>query len=340
MPTHDPRRPRPIPGPDMPLSDLARLAITAVAQNGVLPDGAVLLEGPIADRLGMSRAPVRMALQKLAEDGIVHRFEGRGYLLGQRTAPIRVDLRAIDWANAVPDIRRRPATLAPDKIVEEIRTQIVAHIPFGRYRVHETALALTFDVSRAVAREALFHLFKSGLIEKDARSHWIAGPLTAEMARAQFALRTILEPAALRLAAPMLDRDQLTGALRFIASLDQHDEPLSVAALDRLERDLHETCLARCPNGRLLDTIRQNTLPNAANRLFFETLPRQNGAAIIADHHAVLSALVRGQTDQACDALRTHLDRAAERTVIRLKILSILPPPTVSPFLSPTGPSS
>ncbi len=61
-----------------------------------LPTGLVLLEGPIADVFEISRAPVQRALQMLEAEGLIHRFDGRGYLVGSRgkaPSPIRSDIR-------------------------------------------------------------------------------------------------------------------------------------------------------------------------------------------------------------------------------------------------------
>ena len=43
--------------------------------------GTVILEGPIAEFFGVSRAPVKTALAHLIDQGLVKRFEGRGYLV-------------------------------------------------------------------------------------------------------------------------------------------------------------------------------------------------------------------------------------------------------------------
>src|SRR5258708_16428730 len=61
-----------------------------------LPPGLVLLESRIAELMDISRAPVRRALELLHRDGLVRRFEGRGYLVGGNDptqAPLRIDLR-------------------------------------------------------------------------------------------------------------------------------------------------------------------------------------------------------------------------------------------------------
>src|SRR4051794_26380913 len=53
---------------------------------GRLPEGFVLLEMPIAGVLQTSRAPVQRALRMLESEGLIHRFDGRGYLVGPALA--------------------------------------------------------------------------------------------------------------------------------------------------------------------------------------------------------------------------------------------------------------
>ncbi len=50
--------------------------------SGVLPAGLVLIEGPIAKLMQTSRAPVQASLRMLRAEGLIHRFRGRGYLVG------------------------------------------------------------------------------------------------------------------------------------------------------------------------------------------------------------------------------------------------------------------
>src|SRR6185312_6956568 len=74
--------------------DLARNIV-----SGKLRPGTVLLEGPIATLLGVSRGPVQRALELLAQEGQVHRFNGRGYLVGAASSgvePVRVNLLTLN----------------------------------------------------------------------------------------------------------------------------------------------------------------------------------------------------------------------------------------------------
>jgi DNA-binding GntR family transcriptional regulator len=75
-----------------------KLVAAALRTNiaaGRLSPGLVLLEGPIAALMKTSRAPVQAALRILEEEGLIRRFEGRGYLVGgpsSKDDPIRRDL--------------------------------------------------------------------------------------------------------------------------------------------------------------------------------------------------------------------------------------------------------
>ena len=75
--------------------ELVAAALRTNIAAGRLPPGLVLLEGPIAALMKTSRAPGQAALRILEEEGLIRRFDGRGYLVGapeRRVEPIRRDL--------------------------------------------------------------------------------------------------------------------------------------------------------------------------------------------------------------------------------------------------------
>ncbi len=324
---------------DMRMSSIAENAIIQLFEAGVLPPGAVLIEGPIAERLGMSRAPVRLALQGLAKAGKVHRFQGRGFVIGTQSDtenPQRIDLRRVAWPKGPTAPNDRRENLASAQINEKLHDAILTVIPFGRFRISETELATFFGVSRAIAREALFHLLKRGLVDKDARSRWITGPLTAEMTRNLNGMRAVLEPLALRLAAPHLQPEDIARARARLAPGHLDAKRMSPDDLMAVEKDLHETCLQVCPNKPLLAAIGQAQLPVTANLAFARAKGHANETELVAEHLSVLDALAAGEIDRACIALAQHIAQSSERTVARLKILSILPTPNVPHFMTGT----
>ena len=67
--------------------------------SGRLPARFVMLEGPISQVMQSSRAPVQAALRLLEAENLVHRFAGRGYLVGPAgddLTPLRLDIRKLD----------------------------------------------------------------------------------------------------------------------------------------------------------------------------------------------------------------------------------------------------
>ena len=63
--------------------------------NGTARHGLVLLEAPLAELFGTSRVPVRKALDLLHAEGLICRFNGRGYLInpdGLNMEPLRLPL--------------------------------------------------------------------------------------------------------------------------------------------------------------------------------------------------------------------------------------------------------
>src|SRR5262245_35014455 len=60
------------------LSDEAADRIRSAIRRGVLAPGDRLVEKNLAEQLGMSRIPIREAIQKLAEESLVKRIPHRG----------------------------------------------------------------------------------------------------------------------------------------------------------------------------------------------------------------------------------------------------------------------
>jgi DNA-binding GntR family transcriptional regulator len=67
-------------------ADEAALAIRQAIRQGVLQPGEDLIQEQVADRLGISRIPLREALQSLAALGIVTTSQGRGFRVAKLDA--------------------------------------------------------------------------------------------------------------------------------------------------------------------------------------------------------------------------------------------------------------
>lgn len=303
--------------------------------EGLLPRGLVLLEGHIAALMQTSRAPVQTALQQLEADGLIRRFNGRGFIVAMANEvlePVRLDLRKIGLRipDAIDDAMQSRASW--ERICETVESDVASCLIFGRYRLIEAELAKHFDVSRTVVRDVLGRLEGRGLVEKNQSSHWIAEPLTAQSIREHFALRRILEPQALISAAPLLDRSHLAAVFERFRRAETDfgsDSPdnLEHSDLEALETLLIDTCVFVTPNERLREEIRRNLLPVLAAERMLRQLGLPSDRAAITEHRLIVELLLQDAITAAAAMLDAHLAAAERRNIAQIKIVAVLPEP-------------
>jgi DNA-binding GntR family transcriptional regulator len=309
---------------------------TNIAAGRLIP-GLVLLEGPIATLLKTSRAPVQAALRILEEEGLVRRFEGRGYLVGEPNSedePIRRDLAKLGLRISTEIDSALQNRGLWERVYDEVEAAVAASLIFGDFRIIESELGEYYGVSRTVVRDVLSRLHERGLITKTASSHWVVSALTAQSVRERFELRGLMEPEAIRRAADRTEYDKIAEELRQERERDPavRDAP-NWADLDRA---LMTHCLMRGPNAHLIELIQQNRLPLvAASRALTNLgLPEDANAA---GEYLVLFELIAGRAiDAAAIYWRSHLAALAEKNLARLKIVAVISdPPARLPYLTP-----
>ena len=319
--------------------EIAEDVLRSNIESGTLPTGLVLLEGPIADILQTSRAPVQRALQALEMEGLVHRFAGRGFLVGPPGAdiePNRTDIKALGLIvprHADEALQNRSSW---ERIYNIVEADVAACVVFGRYRIVEMELANHFNVSRTVVRDVLTRLRERGLVRKNQSSHWIAGPLTAQMVKDHFVLRTILEPSAIRLGARAVSPTRLEGLLRRLRATEEVNAAGSFQENEAIQAEFIECCVLATPNERLKDLVRNNLLPVIATDRLLRRLGLPGDPAIITELRLIAELLLRGATESAVSMMETHLDASLNRTIAQMKIVAIIPGPGVTAaYLTP-----
>ena len=317
--------------------ELVAAALRANIAAGRLPPGLVLLEGPIAGLLGTSRAPVQAALRILEEEGLVRRFEGRGYLVGgsgSAEKPLRTDLAklGLSVSDEIDSAFKNRGLW--ERVYEEVETAVAASLIFGDFRIIESELGEYYGVSRTVVRDVLSRLHERGLIAKTASSHWVVNALTAQSVRERFKLREILEPEALRLAAETTEYDRIAEAL-------QRERERDPAAQDAgawvgLDNALMTHCLMRAPNRQLVELIEQNRLPLAAASRALTKLGLPDDAVATSEYLMLFELIAGRATEAAATYWRSHLATLAKKNLARLKIVAVFrDPPVGVPYLTP-----
>lgn len=298
--------------------------------KGVLPSGLVLLEGPIADILQTSRAPVQRALQALEVEGLVQRFNGRGYLVGRpgvALEPNRTDIKTIGLEIPLHADEALQSRSSWEHIYNTVERDVAGCVVFGQYRIIEIELANHFKVSRTIVRDILTRLRERGLVRKNQSSHWIAGPLTAQTIKDHFVLRRMLEPQALQAGANEINREALTALFDRLVALEQREVHDYLAALEDIQARFIETCVLATPNGKLQELIRNNLLPMTATERLLSRLGLPGDPTLITELRLIVELLVRGAPRAAAAMLETHLDSAANRMIAQMKIVAIIPGP-------------
>ena len=311
--------------PDKPLSkepryELITQVLRSNIMSGVLPEGLVLLEGPIAALMQTSRMPVQAALRRLSAEGLVHRFDGRGYLVGaasQDAPPLRRDISefALDIPQQVDTALQTRGTWK--HFYDEVEEQVASCQVFGEFRIVETELADYLGVSRTVVRDVLSRLQERGLIRKNASSHWIAGPLTARTLREKFEIRAIVEPVALRLAAPHIDYSQIE-EFRDRIGADPSLKP------EDLEDALMKHCIAQAPNTALVALIQNNQMLLTSVNRALTGLGLPEDEIALDQYRTLFDLIARHPIDSAAEYLRDHLHIMARKNLARMKIVAVI----------------
>ncbi|MGI3901372.1 MAG: GntR family transcriptional regulator [Janthinobacterium lividum] len=291
--------------------------IKARLSDGSLAPGTVLLEGPIASILGVSRTPVRQALERLREEGLLSAFDGRGLVVGCGDAPVtRLDLAATLREGGSPGVRK---IWAWQNTHDEVERALVRLAVLGRFRVNEAALADHLGIGRAVARDVMVRIQSSGVVAKTDKAHWVTVPLDDDRLNDLYALRQILESAAVAEAATRLPPD-LVGDM--LARLDavRHSYPdASPDALDDLETDLHVTCVGHAANQELLGALlRTRCIIVSSKHLLGADAALPADDPFMDEHRAVLGAFRSLDGQAAARAMVHHLASAREKVVARL----------------------
>jgi DNA-binding GntR family transcriptional regulator len=319
--------------------EIAEEVLRGNIEAGVLPPGLVLLEGPIAEILQISRAPVQRALQALEADGLIHRFPGRGFLVGapgSAVEPNRTDIKTLGLIVPRHADEALQSRSSWERIYNTVEADVAGCVIFGRYRIIEMEIANHFNVSRTVVRDVLTRLRERGLVRKNQSSHWIAGPLTAQTVKDHFMLRKMLEPPAIRLGASAIDQGRLESLLARLHEAERGTSADFLREVEAVQAEFIECCVLAAPNERLRDLVRNNLLPVTATERLLRRLGLPGDPATITELRLIVELLHRGATDAAVSMMDAHLEGSLNRTIAQMKIVAIIPRPgATAAYLTP-----
>lgn len=272
--------------------------IQALICEDALAAGSHLPETALAERLKVSRTPVRGALLLLQEQGIVTRQPNRGFFV---VDPRRLSRPASD---ALPAASPMPA-LCFDIGADYLKGQLARHNT-------ETDLAKRYAVSRSVIQQTLQAMASEGWVSRQLGYGWEFNDFltSADTYEQCFRFRLLIEPAALRDPGYRVNL-KLFAALRdsLTSSMAEADEALSERQMYRNGTLFHESIVACAGNPFLLESLQR------ANRLrrlieYHIYTRRESPKVEYEEHLAILDLLEMGDNDEAAALLTRHLERA------------------------------
>ncbi len=203
-----------------------------------------------------------------------------------------------------------PATNS-DANYEKLRAAIVRGEIAPNSRLVESDVVTSFEMTRAAVRNALIRLEQEGLVVREphrgARVRKVSDAEAVEILQA----RAVLEGLAVRVTAERIDAD---GAARLQALLARHRELLEGGDLlgaSDANADLHAALLELSGHGtarRLIRALNSQTVRYQYRTILIPGRP----AASVAEHTAIVEAVVAGRPEEAEAAMRNHLFNVAQ----------------------------
>ncbi|MEL6447836.1 MAG: GntR family transcriptional regulator [Pseudomonadota bacterium] len=193
---------------------------------------------------------------------------------------------------------------------DAIRAMIVDGTLADGARINEVHLAKSLEISRTPLREGLMRLVTEGVVTTEPRRGFFVTPLTLDDFLELYAIRPILDPAALAMAGlpgkkPLEQLERINNAMRAARSPSR--------AID-LDDQWHRKLLEHCPNSVLLELIEQII---GRTRCYEHALFRETDNVWNAgdEHERIMAALRDGDLDAACAGLKRNLQSGAQPIV-------------------------
>ena len=270
--------------------------ILQLVRDDALAAGAWLNENATARRLGVSRTPVRAALDHLAEQGVVRRHLNKGIEILKLPAagdsvlpPEEIDLAMVRLAH------ERENGLLPDE-------------------VSELEVMRRYELGRPEAQKLLARLADLDMVERKPGYGWrfLHEPRDQRLREESYRFRLIIEPLAMLEPGFHLDPGWIAEMrARHAETLRQPWRESSSVAFYEMNADFHEGLAAATGNRYFHSAVRrQNQLRRLSNYDWDHGFERVQ--VNCTEHLGMLDHLEAGENEVASALMRSHLLRASK----------------------------
>jgi DNA-binding GntR family transcriptional regulator len=186
------------------------------------------------------------------------------------------------------------------RIVEAVMAQKLA----PGSRLGEQQLAMLFDCSRTIVREALTRLAARGIVTVSARRGWFVIEPSQDEAREAFEARRVIESGLIR-SVGRIDKKALAALKEHLKREKAALKDSDIGTRSYLLGDFH-VCLAEClGNSLLADTLRDFTARTTLIAMLYQS--SHDAAQSCEDHVRIVAALERGDTAAAEALMAEHI---------------------------------
>ena len=173
--------------------------------------------------------------------------------------------------------------------------------------VSENELAAQMGLSRTPVREALMSLAKVKLIEVYPQRGSAVAPIDYELVEEATFMRGVLDASVVELACEMASDEQKVALEENVALQERYLTEGRMEALMQLDNELHQMLFAIAHNEQTWEMLSGFTVHFDRVRRMALDAPRNDRN--VADHRAIVQAVVAGDKAEARRAMELHLSR-------------------------------
>ncbi|WP_137934540.1 GntR family transcriptional regulator [Mesorhizobium comanense] len=264
-----------------------------------LEPGDRINEAEISDRLGVSRTPVRRALQQLQAEGAVDYEQNRGF-------------RLADVSLLLKNSEAEQEMLLDERVMRDMAIGELRSV------ISERALMQKYAVANGVLMSTLRRLTRDHLVEPSPGRGWIFADVGAEALANGYRFRQIIEPAAILSDDYAIDAPALEAIDADHAHAIENLEAMDRRRLFDLDARFHRLVAQGARTADLVDAIeRQNNIRRVTEYLGFVRLERLRQSMI--EHRGIIAALLHGERQTAAALMRIHLQVSRDETFVHME---------------------
>jgi DNA-binding GntR family transcriptional regulator len=287
------------------ISDTLVLQIKQYIGAEHLPAGTRLTERALSERFQVSRSPVREALKRLADEGVLEEQKDGGHAVSHAGARLSGEP---EHSFTTPD----PLEQAYFAIAED---RLAGKLP---ERVTENEFARRYDLTRAQLAAVLRRMAQEGWVERLPGHGWRFRPVltSADTYDQGYRFRILIEAAGILEPTFRINEALLKRCRQQQRELLDHIHEVSAADIFDANTLLHETIAECSGNVFILDSLKRL---NSLRRLmeYRKSFDREAAARRCREHLDLIDLLLAGRQEAAADFIRLHLRDAAREKSAR-----------------------